>query len=250
MEAAGLSEEFQGRAGDGDVSHLYLPGWAPELAKAKVYEQILLDVILGVLPPGAKLDEQDLAKRYDCGLAGVRDALGRLALEGLVVRRPRAGTTVAPLDLVDVRQAFEALRLIEPHCASLAAGNAGADDIAALRAAFDGAPRRPAPAIAAPWSAMDQQFHAAVARATRNQTLAKIVIPLQHQAARFWIYSMVQDTEAERLSEIERHFGVIECIARHDPEAAHDAMLNLLGGFTGNVRRYLGDADTSGGRVT
>ena len=39
-------------------------GWAPELRKAKVYEQVLLDVILGELAPGGRLDEQALAARY------------------------------------------------------------------------------------------------------------------------------------------------------------------------------------------
>src|SRR5579871_3843496 len=93
--------------GQVDASDAGLVGWSPELQKTKVYEQILLDVILGDLVAGSRLDEQTLARRYDAGLAGVRDALGRLALEGLVVRRPRAGTTVATLDLVDLRQAFD-----------------------------------------------------------------------------------------------------------------------------------------------
>ena len=35
--------------------------WSPDLQKARVYEQILLDIILGELPPGARLDEQGLA---------------------------------------------------------------------------------------------------------------------------------------------------------------------------------------------
>ena len=35
---------------------------------------ILLDVIVGDLLPGGRLDEQDLARRYGAGLAGVRDA--------------------------------------------------------------------------------------------------------------------------------------------------------------------------------
>ena len=82
--------------------------WSPDLRKTRVYEQILLDIILGELAPGARLDEGDLTRRYDAGLAGVRDALGRLALEGLVVRKARSGTTVAPLDLIEARQAFEA----------------------------------------------------------------------------------------------------------------------------------------------
>ncbi|MES2035202.1 MAG: GntR family transcriptional regulator, partial [Pseudomonadota bacterium] len=76
--------------------------WSPELRKAQVYEQILLDIILGRLAPGARLDEQALARQYGAGLAGVRDALGRLSLEGLVVRRARSGTTVTQLDLVDL----------------------------------------------------------------------------------------------------------------------------------------------------
>ncbi len=220
-----------------DRSSLALVGWAPELQKAKVYEQILLDVILGELPPGGRLDEQELARRYGAGLAGVRDALGRLALEGLVVRRPRAGTTVAPLDLVDVRQAFEARRLIEPHCAALAATHATPADIAALQSAFDGAPEAARTRDSRALVGMDQRFHVAIARATRNLTLAKIVIPLQHKAARFWVYSMVEDTEDERMAEITRHLKVVDCIARRDAEAAHAAMLNILGVFSENVKR-------------
>ncbi len=224
---------------------LSIVGWAPELQKARVYEQILLDVILGELPPGSRLDEQELVRRYDAGLAGVRDALGRLALEGLVVRRPRAGTTVAPLDLVEVRQAFEARRLIEPHCAALAATHATADDIAALQSAFEGGAEAVRARDSRALIGMDQQFHAAIARASRNPTLAQIVIPLQHKAARFWVYSMVEDTEAERLAEISRHQDVVDCITRHDPEAAHKAMLGILGVFSDNVKRSV-----SGGSAT
>lgn len=221
------------------------PGWAPELQKAKVYEQILLDVILGELPPGSRLDEQDLVRRYGAGLAGIRDALGRLALEGLVVRKPRAGTTVAPLDLVEVRQAFEARRLIEPHCAALAAQHATPEDIAALQDAFAGGQAAARSRDSRALIGMDQQFHAAIARASRNPTLAQIVIPLQHKAARFWVYSMVEDTEEERLAEIARHQEVVDCITRRDPDAAHAAMLNILGVFSENVKRSVtGGAST------
>jgi DNA-binding GntR family transcriptional regulator len=220
-----------------DASPVNLAGWAPELQKAKVYEQILLDVILGELPPGSRLDEQELVRRYAAGLAGVRDALGRLALEGLVVRKPRAGTTVAPLDLVEVRQAFEARRLIEPHCAALAATHATPADIVALQSAFADGAEAARSGDSRALVGMDQQFHAAIARASRNPTLAKIVIPLQHKAARFWVYSMVEDTEAERVAEIARHLVVVDCIARHDAEAAHAAMLTILGVFTDNVKR-------------
>jgi DNA-binding GntR family transcriptional regulator len=213
------------------------PEWSPDLLKAQVYHRLLLDIILGELPPGGRLDEQDLARRYGAGLAGVRDALGRLALEGLVARRARAGTSVTPLDLLEVRQAVEARRLIEPHCAALAALHAGPEDIARLRAAFDVAPAAIRANDAAALVRMDQRFHEAIARASRNVTLARILIPLQHKAARFWVYSMGADDEATRLDEIAQHLEVIDRIAAHDAEGARAAVLRTLGGFSQDVQR-------------
>ena len=213
------------------------PEWSPDLLKARVYEQILLDIIIGTLAPGSRLEEQGLAERYGAGLAGVRDALARLALEGLVVRKARAGTMVAPLDLLEVRQAVEARRLIEPHCAALAALNATPQDIGRLRAAFEGAEAAVRAHDVTALVGMDQRFHAATARASRNITLARILIPLQHKAARFWVYSMGPDTEAERLEEIALHLQVIDAIARRDPDAARTAVLRTLGEFSEDVRR-------------
>lgn len=216
-----------------------LEDWSPDLQKAKVYEKILLDLILGELPPGGRLDEQSLAARYGAGLAGVRDALGRLALEGLVIRRARSGTTVAPLDLVDLRQGYEARALIEPHCAGLAARYASPADAAAIRAVFDGAEEaartRDLPALVA----MDQRFHAAVARAGGNLALARILIPLQHKAARFWVYSFGGATEAELLADVEQHRHVADVIASGDVEAAKAAMMTVLSVTPEAVQRPL-----------
>ena len=103
-----------------------LDEWSPQLLKSRLYGQLLVDIIIGQLAPGERLDEQALAKRYGGGLAGIREALARLALEGLVLRRARVGTMVAPLDLMEAREAFEARALIEMECAGLAARNASA----------------------------------------------------------------------------------------------------------------------------
>jgi DNA-binding GntR family transcriptional regulator len=208
--------------------------WSPALQKARVYEQILLDIILGELPPASRLDETILTRRYEAGLAGVRDALGRLALEGLVVRRARSGTTVAPLDIIEVRQAFEARALIEPHCAALAAAHATPDDVGELVKAFEGAEdavrRRDRRALVA----MDQHFHLAIAHASRNATLARIILPLQHKMARYWVYSMIDDTEEEILAEIRRHQTVADRIAHGDIDGARAAMA-AMNSVAGNL---------------
>ncbi|MCX7280004.1 MAG: GntR family transcriptional regulator, partial [Alphaproteobacteria bacterium] len=109
-----------------------LDEWSPRLLKSRLYQRILVDIIIGSLAPGEQLDENLLVRRYGGGLAGIREALARLALEGLVVRRARVGTSVAPLDLMGAREAFEARCLVEVHCAGLAAQHASEAEIDAI----------------------------------------------------------------------------------------------------------------------
>lgn len=200
-----------------------------ELQKDRAYERILLDIILGDLEPGSQLDENDLARRYREGLAAIRDALGRLALEGMVDRRPRAGTFVTPLDLLELDHEYEARRLIEPDCAALAAVNGSEEDLRAISAAFaDGQTA----AAARDWKAlvrMDQRFHAAVGRACRNKSLEQVLIPLQYKAARYWIYWSRQRGPGDHLASVIGHQAVAAKIAARDPDGARAAMLAVMG---------------------
>ncbi len=217
-------------------------GWSPDLLKARVYERLLLDVILGVLPPDSRLDEQVLADRYDAGLAGVREALGRLSLEGLVIRKARAGTTVAPLDLAEARQTLEMRRLIEPYGAALAAENATDQEIAVLGHVFDGAEAAVRAGDRRALVLMDQNFHCRVARASGNPTLARMLAPLLHKAGRFWARSIVSYSEARNKADIEAHRLIVERIADRDGPGARAAVLKLLGVWRSELGRGLAKA--------
>ena len=203
--------------------------WAPGLQKARVYEQILLDIILGELPPMHVLDEKALALRYVAGIAGVRDALGRLALEGLVVRRPRVGTVVAPLDIREIEQAFEVRHMLEGRTAALAAKNAKAQDAAAITKAFDGAEAAIAVSDFRTMLSMDRVFHRAVAFATNNLPLARFVVSLQNIATRFWIWEMEKQSPEDQLKDVTLHRALGAAIAAHDPEAAEASAIKLVG---------------------
>ena len=203
--------------------------WAPGLLKARIYEQLLLDIILGELAPMSVLDERVLAARYAAGLAGVREALGRLALEGMVVRRPRVGTVVAPLDIREIEQAFEVRHMLEARTAGLAARNATADDIAAITGAFDGAEAAIAGADFRAMLAMDRAFHRAVAAATHNPTLARFVVSLQNVATRFWIWAMEKQSPEDQLEDVRLHRQLAAAIATRDAPAAEAAAQRLVG---------------------
>lgn len=106
---------------------------APTTRRDDAYEHILSAIIFGDLAPGTSVDEKQLAEEFKIGLAGVRDALYRLALEGLVERQARIGTYVPDLGLRELQDVFEARVLLEGGCASIAAQRATADEIARLR---------------------------------------------------------------------------------------------------------------------
>jgi DNA-binding GntR family transcriptional regulator len=202
--------------------------WPRNLQKAQVYEQILMDVILGHLPAGARLEERSLARRYGAGLAGVRSALNRLALEELVVRKAREATIVRTLDLGEIRQTFEVRQLLEPHCAAVAAQRACHADVEALRRAFDGAPEALAIGDRKSVVLMDLRFHARLARSGANCVLASLLIGLQRKAARFWAHVLASSASDQNLSEIVEHLEIVEAIARRDPDGARAAMLRVL----------------------
>jgi DNA-binding GntR family transcriptional regulator len=216
-----------------------LDEWSPRLLKSRLYQRILVDIIIGALAPNEQLDENGLAKRYGGGLAGIREALTRLALEGLVVRRARVGTSVAALDLIGAREAFEARCLIEVHCAGLAAQNASDDEIAGIRATLDNGEEAVRANDQAALAAMDEAFHVAVAAASHNRTLAKMVVTLHHQTARYWLYAMRGPSDDDGMAALDEHRALAGAIASRNVERARAEMLELLGDFPAEVKRTL-----------
>lgn len=214
-----------------------LDDWSPQLLKSRLYAQLLVDIIIGRLAPGERLDEQALAKRYGGGLAGIREALARLALEGLVLRRARVGTMVAPLDLLEAREAFAARALVEIECAGLAARFATEADIIAMRATLDEGENAVANNDMRALAAMDEAFHAAVAQASHNRVLAKMVTSLHHQTARFWLNTMREPSLGENRKALQQHRALIDAIAGRDVARAREAMRDALGDFPADIKR-------------
>lgn len=81
------------------------------------YARLRTELLSSRLAPGEKLKIDDLCEKFSVGSSAVREALSRLASEGLVVSEPQRGFRVAPLsldslrDLTDVRCKIEGLCL-------------------------------------------------------------------------------------------------------------------------------------------
>jgi GntR family transcriptional regulator, carbon starvation induced regulator len=89
----------------------------PNTLADEAYQLIHNDIIRGEFAPNDKLQPDALRERYKIGLSPVREALSRIALEGLAVTEGQRGFFVAPatreelLDIADLRINFSVLSL-------------------------------------------------------------------------------------------------------------------------------------------
>ena len=85
---------------------------------ADALESLILD---GTFADGERLDEQQLAQRFDVSRTPLREAFQRLTLSGLVEQIPRRGVVVRQPGPVELLQMFEVMAELEAVCARLAA---------------------------------------------------------------------------------------------------------------------------------
>ena len=87
----------------------------------QVTKKIEDDIVFGNLPPGTKLDEQELCDRYNVSRTPVREALKLLAADSLVEIRPRLGAIVPKIEPLVLCEMFEVMAELEGMCGRLAA---------------------------------------------------------------------------------------------------------------------------------
>jgi DNA-binding GntR family transcriptional regulator len=137
---------------------------------ALAYEQLRALILTGDLAPGSRLAQSDLANRLGTSRTPVREALRRLAGEGLVEFRANRGFWTADLGLEAVLRRLEVRLILEPGIASLAAERRKDDDVSLLRTAIEREGDAGDPAAAHDAS---REFHVLLARATGNSELER-----------------------------------------------------------------------------
>jgi DNA-binding GntR family transcriptional regulator len=144
---------------------------------AAIVERLRADILAGRLKPGSRLVESDLTARFAVSRGPVREALRRLAAEGLIEHRPHRGAHVRRLSARDIRELFQIRVELESLAARLAAesgDNAARRRFAeAIRPILADGPRQ-----APEYLEENARFHGAVMALAGNLQLEDLAVRL------------------------------------------------------------------------
>lgn len=194
----------------------------------------------GEMPPGSRFPTQkEIAEDEKVSRTVVREAVARLEAQGIAVARQGSGVYVSDeaqyqafqitrqdmTELADVIRLLEVRLSVEAEMAAFAASRRTLDDMSAMRGALrDMAAVADDPVASA---AADARFHAAIARATQNETFVKLIdflgvrlVPPRN------LYLRGRPPEAQR-AYVEKvraeHEAIVDAIVRMNPAGARDA---------------------------
>lgn len=197
-------------------------------------EQLRAEIGEGLWAPGAALRQEELAARFGASRIPVREALQRLAAEGLLEIAPNRGAFVARLDRDQVEEIFDLRILLEGDLLARALPRHDARSLvrlSALQADLEMETAR------AGWLDGDRRFHEALyAPAGRAQTL-RLAMTLRGQVERYALQDIGPETR--RAAWKREHRALIAAVKAGDAAEAAAVLRRHLDETRAAVTRRL-----------
>ncbi len=171
----------------------------------------------GVIQPGDRLIELDLAAALDMSRTPVRDALRQLEAERLVEKAPSRGFVVPTMTIDDIVEIYEIREVLEGLAARRAAIRMGEAEIAALGETVERAERARDGGDLTVLSQASNQFHGLLRAGNRNARLPRLLALMldAHRSLR------LHEFAPERVEgAVAEHRAIFEAIAKHDGDMA------------------------------
>jgi DNA-binding GntR family transcriptional regulator len=181
-------------------------------------EAIEEEIAVGRLPPGSRIDEQELVERFGVSRTPIREALIQLASAGMIEIRRRKGATVSVLEPRRLYEMFDVMAELEATCARRAARRMTPEQQKALTAALQAC--RDAAHAGDPdaYFHVNEDFHRAIYAASQNEFLAEQAMTLHR---RLRPYRRLQLRVRERMANsLAEHEGIVAAIVAGDADLA------------------------------
>jgi DNA-binding GntR family transcriptional regulator len=188
----------------------------------KVHAHLREEILANRLPPGTVLSEVPLAASLGVSRGPVREALGRLAAEGLVTVRPRRGAVVSALSHEEFLQAYQVREALEALAIRLAVPLLTGEDLAHI----DELVERQAAAVEVDriddFFDLNAQFHALFVRVSGNSTLQDMYRQLMGHMGRYLMRSLALRGTVRR--SLDEHRAIARACRARDPNQAEQLL--------------------------
>ncbi|WP_326836691.1 GntR family transcriptional regulator [Amycolatopsis rhabdoformis] len=182
--------------------------------RQRVREELRERILSGLLKPGDRLVERELAEGLGVSRVPVREAIRSLEAEGFVVVESPRRVVVRTLSRVDVEELFDVREALESLAAGLAASRAGKPELRRLERLLADAARAAARGDAARTAVLNSRFHDEIVAIAGNGLLTTLIEPLEGRLR--WLTS-----QNEHWSDLhEEHHGLVAAIASGDAARA------------------------------
>lgn len=179
-------------------------------------------ITMGLLPPGERLREVELARHFAISPTPVREAIRRLEREGLVTVQSYRGATVAQLDAVQLADLYDIHELLECRAVRLAAESAPRDTqrLDEILRVTDALLRHAEP-DERDFNRLDLQFHRALNELSGNAALAQLIeqIHLRIQSIRIHVAGQIT---GRPVTSHAQHTAILTAVAAGDRDRAED----------------------------
>jgi DNA-binding GntR family transcriptional regulator len=190
----------------------------------EVYEAILAQLMALKIAPGARITVDNLVRELQVSHTPIREALGRLEGEGLVVKAHLIGYSAAPqISRTRFDELYELRLLLEPDSARRAAQTMNDERLAELRdiagtmSSGSGGDER---LRYSAFARQDAVFHDRILKFAGNELIRKT---LAHQHTHFHIFRLMFHSRVTEEA-LEEHEALLEAFARSDAADAEAAM--------------------------
>ncbi len=184
----------------------------------KVYEHLRGEILADSLAPGTELSEVALSRELEISRGPIREALRRLAAEGLVTMRPRRRAEVRSLTTGELIDAYQVREALEVMAVRLAIPRITEADLARLENLIDqmaGHARRQA---VADFFAANVAFHETLCELSGNDKLRETHHRLEGEIGRFQDRTLALRGNLD--SSVSEHRAILAAVRLRDADRA------------------------------
>jgi DNA-binding GntR family transcriptional regulator len=214
----------------------------------EVLERIRRAILSGQFMPGEPLRESQLAESMQVSRGPVREALGRLEQEGLVINRSNGRSFVARLSLQDLDEVYSLRQALEQFAIARACQNATPADLAEIQSVVDTmAAHIQQEGITEQEAAeLDLRFHDSLYQASRHQRLLNIWTTLRPQIYVFLLSRNVANPDF-RESVVRGHQQILDAVKAREVDRAQSLIEGHLDfAYTRVIGSYSQGSDDQG----